>query len=225
MDKNRIRMPKGIQQSRLFQLVDENEKDVSKLLEKGVLYIREHRELGPHTYLATSNKDWVLKLIQEANGTKPFIDNTKDLFNTFDEMVSVLEGEKREACAYFHITNSLYGLKIKVGYLELKTIYPREIITLEKLSELHEKLAENLKRDETVIHYTEQGYPKQVRTSHNFSIVTRWLGVSSFAEAYKIIKGFSDGYDIGMVIVPDIDGVRGKYAGVHLLDIDKLEQC
>lgn len=224
MAKNCIRMPKGIPQNRLFQLVEENEKDVSKLLEKGVLYIREHNVLGPYTYLATSNKDWVLKLIQEANGTKPFIDNTKDLFNTFDEMVSALQEEKQEAYAYFHITNSLYGLQIKVRYLELKTTYLREIITLEKLSELHEKLAESLIKGEVIIHYTEQGYSQQLRTSHNLSVVTRWLGVSSFAEAYKIIKGFSDSYDMGMVLIPDIASIRGKYAGVHLLDINKVEK-
>lgn len=223
MNKNNIRMQNGIQQGKLFEMAQESNQDVCKLLEKGVLYIREHREIGTYTYLATSNKDWVLKLIQEANGTKPFIDNTKDLFKTFDEMVSVLQEEKEEACAYFHITNSLYGLQVKVGYLELKTVYTREIITLEKLSELHEKLAESLRRGEVVIHYNEHGYLQQVRTSHDLSVVTRWLGVSSFAEAYKVIKSFGDGYDVGMVLVPDIDSVSGKYEGVHLLDIEHVE--
>ena len=223
MKAHTIIMEQGISQSKMFGIVEQSEQDLDSLLKRGVLYIREHLLLGEHSYLATASKEWVLRLLQEANGIKPFIDRTQELFAEFDKRVSMLSKDGQYECVYFHITNSLYGLKVEVNYLQMQPEYSREIITIENLQLQHQELAQLLKHKEVSITVKGQGGNYTLKTSHHCYILEKWLDTLALSEVFKVIDQFDNGYDIGLVFLPNIDKERGVYVNIPLLDIEKVE--
>lgn len=210
-------MANGIDKLKIFDFA-RSKNDSFELVYPDLYYVIEEPTELLNGYFITTNKEAVKGLVELAGNELLEIE---ELFNVYASLQLELAYTDGYSIA-FKIINKLGGFKVTLTVLPLKLDKCRKIIPALRVFKEYEKLESKLNHKGVLITIKNAKGTRVVRSSLKWETLYEWLETDDLSEVLKVVGHFNRGYDMGKVLIPNLDKVGQSFEYISLLDITAI---